>query len=141
MADRVPGLPAPAPRRRRGPRLVGVLASLLVVLLLGSVGYAGWFRHTYGSFPGLGIGDRIIWCQTDFRRSVTDLAAAEVGIDPARPIIPAFRYPPVLAQGTVYASMRSPAELAQNPGLPCAAELYLRTGQDRYTRYLPAGVE
>lgn len=141
MANGAPGRPPPAPRRRRRPRLFSALASLLTVAVLGGGGYAGWYRVTYGSLPGLDIGDRITWCQTDFRRSVTDLTAAEVAADPGPPIVAAFRYPPVLARSTVYAAMRPTAELANNPTLACAPELYVRTGPDRYTRYLPAGAQ
>lgn len=141
VADRASGPPTPAPARRRRPRLLGILASLLAVLTLGGVGYAGWFRVTYGSFPGLDIGDRITWCDTDFRRTVTDLTETEVATDPGHPIVPAFRYPPMLARDTVYAAMRPAAELAKNPALACAPELYVRTGPDRYTRFLPAGTE
>jgi hypothetical protein len=139
VAARAVGPPEPAPRRR--PRLLGILTSLLAVLALGGLGYAGWFRVTYGSFPGLDIGERITWCGTDFRRTVTDLTATEFTAEPGRPIVPAFRYPPVLPRDTVYAAMRPAAELAENPALACAPELYVRTGPDRYSRYLPAGAD
>jgi hypothetical protein len=109
----------------------------LAAVLLGLIGWSGWFRVAYGSFPGMGIGDRITWCGHDFHSSVTDLTAAEANDDPEHPLLPAFKYPPVWTKATVHAAMRPAAELAAQPDLPCAPELYVRTGQDRYTRYLP----
>lgn len=111
------------------------------MLILGGLGWAAWFHHTYGSFPGLQVGDRITWCGQDYRQSVTDLTAAEANVDPTKPIRPLFTYPPVLPQVTVYAAPRTPAELRADPALPCAPALYLRTGTDRWTRYLPTGTE
>ena len=110
-------------------------------MLLGLIGWSVWFRTTYGSFPGMEVGDRITWCGHDFRASVSDLTTEEANDDPAHPLVPAFKYPPVWNRATVHAAMRPAAELAANPALPCAPELYVRTGEDRYTRYLPTGVE
>lgn len=123
--------------RRRGRLFARLVGGLLVAILLGLIAWSGWFRITYGSFPGMGIGDRISWCGHDFDASVTDLTAAEANDDPAQPLLPAFRYPPVWHKATVHAAMRPAAELAAQPRLPCAEELYVRTGSDRYTRYLP----
>ncbi len=123
--------------RRRARLLVRLLAGLLAAVLLGLIGWSGWFRVTYGSFPGMGIGDRITWCGHDFYSSVTDLTAEEANDDAEHPLRPAFKYPPVWHKATVHAAMRPAAELAAQPDLPCAPELYVRTGEDRYTRYLP----
>ena len=133
---------SPDSRPRRRTRLpVRLLGGLVVAVLLGLLGWSVWFRAAYGSLPGMDIGDRITWCGHDFRASVTDLTGEEANDDPAQPLVPAFRYPPVWSQATVHAAMRPAAELAAEPGLPCAAELYVRTGPDRYTRYLPTGTE
>lgn len=115
-------------------RLVG---GLLVAVLLGLAGWSGWFRLTYGSFPGMGVGDRIIWCGHDFHASVTDLTAEEANDDPDHPLMPAFTYPPVWPKATIHAAMRPASYLATRPGLPCDDELYVRTGAGRFTRYLP----
>lgn len=131
-------LPDSRPRRGTG-LLARLLGGLLAAVLLGLIGWSAWFRVTYGAFPGMGLGDRITWCGHDFRASVTDLTGVEANDDPAKPLRPAFKYPPVWHQATVHAALRPAAELAAQPDLPCASELYVRTGQDRYTRYLPAG--
>ena len=128
-------IPAGRPRRRSGLRIV--LSGLLAMVVLGLIGWSGWFRVTYGSFPGMNVGDRITWCGHDFHASVTDLTGAEANVDPAHPLVAAFKYPPVWHRTTVFAAVRPAAEIAARPELPCAAELYARTGQDRYTRYLP----
>lgn len=132
----------PLPPRRRS-RLPGILAALVAMAVLGGIGYSGWFRHSYGSWPGLDVGDRITWCGHDFHPAVTDLTRSEVdaAAEPQRPIVPAFRYPPVLPQATVLAAMRSSAEQAQEPTVPCAPTLYVPTGPDRFTSYLPDGAE
>jgi hypothetical protein len=112
------------------------------MLVLGLLGWSGWFRVTYGSFPGQSVGDRITWCDHDFKASVADLTRAEADDDPAHPLVNSFKYPPVWHKATVLApALRPSAELAADPSLPCADELYVRTGHDRYTRYLPEGVE
>jgi hypothetical protein len=105
------------------------------MLVLGALGWSIWFHAAYGSYPGIDVGDRITWCGHDFHASVTDLTREEAQDPPTH--LPKFRYPPVWHQATVYAVMRTTADLAAQPGASCASELYLRTGPDRYTRYLP----
>ncbi|GAA0620326.1 hypothetical protein GCM10009547_23630 [Sporichthya brevicatena] len=128
----------PDSRPRRRSRLLVPVGWLALAVFLGLLGWSAWFRMAYGSFPGEDIGDRITWCGHDFRASVTDLTGQEANDDPANPLVPAFKYPPVWPQSTVHAAMRTAEELAADPTLPCAPELYVRTGSDRYTRYLPA---
>ncbi len=132
----------PDSRPRRRARLpVRLLGGLAIAVLLGLIGWSAWFRAAYGSLPGQDVGDRITWCGHDFRASVTDLTGKEANDDPEHPLMPAFQYPPVWPQATVHAALRPTSELAAEPGLACAPELYVRTGQDRYTRYLPTGTE
>jgi hypothetical protein len=131
----------PVSRSRRHSRLLVAVGGLVGMLVLGLVGWSGWFRVTYGSFPGLEVGQRITWCGHDFHATVTDLTRDEADDDPTHPLVKAFAYPPVWHKATVFAAMRPAADLAADPTVPCAPELYVRTGNDRFTRYLPDGPE
>lgn len=134
MVQRLPT----APRRSR--RLTRFLVGVLGVAALGGVGFAGWFRYSYGSWPGMEVGGRITWCERDWRVEVTDMTRVEAeNQDPDRPLRPVFDYPPVLPQSQVYAVLTSTAQRARDPEAGCAPRLYVQTGPDRFSSYVVDG--
>jgi hypothetical protein len=102
------------------------------VLFMGVAAVAGYglgFHHSYGSWPGLAVGDRIHWCGQDYRAAVTDLTLTEVNTDPSHPVEQLFSYPPHIPRADVYG--------IPTPAGSCPSALYVHSGSDRYTKYLP----
>jgi hypothetical protein len=117
-----------AQRRRRVYRFLRNSVLFMAVAAVG--GYGLGFHHRYGSWPGLDVGDRIHWCAQQYRAAVTDLTLTEVNdANPGHPVEQLFSYPPHLPRANVY-------------GVPtragtCPTALYVDSGSDRYTKYLP----
>lgn len=90
-----------------------------------AVGWSLAFHRNYGAWPFLDVGERITWCEQDYRQSVTDLTVDEVNAGGR--VEQLFSYPPHLPQQNV---LGVPVE----PG--CTDRLYVRASSDRFTEYL-----
>jgi hypothetical protein len=120
----------------RGRRLGAnvVRAAMVVVVVAG--GFTGWYRATYHAFPGQQV-PSVHWCGRDYQsdgpwqtwRHITTFARSSI-----RPV---GHYPPLgwWDQDLFAAAPR----MTHRPGEPCAAVVYLRTGQDSYQAYTLEG--
>jgi hypothetical protein len=112
----------PVVRRRR--RWWRILRNLLLLLALAAAAYGTW--------PFMDVGDRINWCGQVYRVAVTDLTWAEVNNGASSAVQPLFNYPPRLPRREVYG-------IPPTTPTACPTQLFIHTGTDRYTKYLPAG--
>jgi hypothetical protein len=108
-----------------------ILRNLIVLAALATAAvWAVDFQQSYGAWPGMDVGDRINWCGKVYRVAVTDLTWAEVNDGSGVVVEPLFRYPPQLPRREVYGIP---------PTVPttCPTAVFIHTGTDRYTKYLP----
>jgi hypothetical protein len=118
-------------RARRRRRVYRFLRNSVLFMAVAAVGgYGLGFHHQYGSWPGLDVGSRIHWCAQQYRSSVTDLTLSEVNdATPAHPVEQLFVYPPHLPRVDVWG--------VPTPAGTCPTALYVDSGSNRYTKYLP----
>jgi hypothetical protein len=117
-------------RARRRRRVYRFLRNSVLFTAVAAVGgYGAGFHHRYGSWPGLDVGDRIHWCGQQYRASVTDLTLSEVNTEPGHSVEQLFSYPPHLPRADVFG--------LATPAGSCPSALYVDSGSDRYTKYLP----
>jgi len=113
------------PRRRWWRALRNLV---LCSALAAGIGWSIGFDRSYGTWPGLDVGDRINSCGKVYRVAVTDLTQGEV--NDGQVVEPLFEYPPQIPRREVYGvPAAAPA---------CPAALFIHTGADRWTKYLPA---
>jgi hypothetical protein len=116
-------------RSRRGWWLRLFRNTLLFVGLAAGVGWSVGFQRAYGTCPGTDVGDRINWCNRAYKVAVTDLTDVEANQGLKGQLETLFSYPPHLPRRDV---LGVPVAA---PG--CPEQLFIRTGPDRYTKYLP----
>jgi hypothetical protein len=115
-------------------RVLGaLLASIVIVAAVATLSY----RSTYGTWWQ--TPQRVGYCERTYLRGTSALTRAEIDKsanqtavpgDASYPFVTVSRVPPVVGQQLVAAV--TPKAACQRLGLPCAMEVYLKTGADAY---------
>lgn len=108
---------------------------VLIVAVLAAGAFVFWYRATYNVLPGQGASTRVHWCGRDYEWTGSTVtwgqASAQEHIDVEGPIVLVGHYPPLGRQAALYAVPVRPLD----DGAPCAMDIYLKAGPDRYRSY------
>ena len=114
-------------------------AGVLIAVVLGAGAFVFWYRATYNVLPGQAASTRVHWCGRDYESTGGTVNWGQASIQEHTgvegPIVLVGHYPPLGHQAALYAIPVRPL----NDGAPCATDIYLKAGPDRYRSYVLEG--
>jgi hypothetical protein len=112
--------------------LHAVAYGLLTLIIVGTGGFALWYRAYYNIWPGQDAAARVHWCERDYQNDGPPTETwRQVSADWRWPVRDVGRYPPLGWPGQeLFAAIYPGAQPSS-----CATVIYVRIGPDTYQAY------
>lgn len=111
-------------------------AAVIAVVMIGAVGWAGWYRSSFHLWPWQDIPPRIHWCGRDYDRGPGP-AVSERDVRATLRTAPrtVARVPPLRGHDLVAAGTEEELRRRDPTAAGCGSLVYLRVGPGRYLVY------